>query len=124
MDPTDPEDVNLIAFNEEGNAIPAPGISDWERERVEESITRYKLNEHDILPAERRKVWRAVTDAVEIYQKYKTRTGSGANIGAEQRLREQVRNIHKRLREDAELSSVAKWCILTKNDPQLIRLIT
>lgn len=123
LDPIDPEDVNLIAFNEEGNAVPAPGISDWEEERVDESIKRYKLNEHDALPAARRTVWREVTNAVEVYRKYKSRTGAGANVGAEQRLREQIRNIRSRLREDAELSSVAKWCLLTKNDPLLTRLI-
>lgn len=124
LDPTDPEDVNLVAFNEEGNAIPAPGISNWERERVEESINRYKLNAHDILPAERRKVWREITNAVKLYKKFKSRIGSGANVGAEHRLREQVRKIRNRLREDAELSSVAKWCLLTKNDPQLNNLIS
>lgn len=123
LDPIDPEDVNLLAFNEEGNAIPAPGISEWDQVRVEESIQRYKLNEHDALPAERRKVWGEVTNAVNTYRKFKARTGSGGNVGAEQRLREQLRIIHKRLQEDAELSSVAKWCLLTKNDPQLLRLI-
>lgn len=124
LDPIDPEDVTLIAFNEEGNAVPAPGVSDWEKERVEESIKRYKLNDHDALPAERRSVWTEITNAVELYKKFKARLGSGINDGAAHRLREQLHNIHKRLRADAELSSVAKWCILTKNDPQLNRLIS
>ncbi|MGB3225455.1 MAG: hypothetical protein WBB23_21885 [Desulforhopalus sp.] len=124
LDPIDPEDVNLIAFNEEGNVVPAPGISDWEKIRVEESIERYKLNDHDALPSARRIVWNDVTNAVETYKKYKSRLGTGSNVGAAQRLREQVRKIHGFLQEDAQLSSVAKWCLLTKNDDQLTRLIS
>ena len=122
LDPTDPIDVTFIAFNEEGNAISAPGITGWEAERADESIKRYKLNEHDDLPAERRKVWREINDAIDGYRKYKSRTGAGGNVGAEQRLREQVRILKKRLREDAELSSVAKWCLLLKNDPELTKI--
>ena len=124
LDPTDPEDVNLIAFDEEGNAIPAPGISDWEAQRVNESIKRLKLNEHDDLPKERRKVWQKVSQAIELYLKFKSRTGSGKNVGAENRLREQIRIIKSSIGEEAELSSVAKWCLLFRNDPQLNRLAT
>ncbi len=124
LDPTDPEDVNLIAFNEEGNAVPAPGISKWETLRVDESIKRLKLNDHDELPKERRKVWQEVSKAIELYLKFKGRIGSGGNIGADDRLREQIRIIKSRTEEKAELSSVAKWCLLFRNDPRLNRLVT
>ncbi len=59
LDPTDLDDVSLIAFNEEGNIVPAPDkdISDWERQRVEESIERLKLNKHVALTEARQKIW-------------------------------------------------------------------
>lgn len=55
LDPTDPGDVGLIAFDEEGGVIPSPGISDWEVRWVEETIKRLKLNEHEPLTEERKK---------------------------------------------------------------------
>ncbi len=62
LDPTDPEDVNLIAFDDEGNVIPAPynDMSDWQKQRVEESIERLKLNRHEALTEARKKVWQTI----------------------------------------------------------------
>jgi hypothetical protein len=122
LDPTDPDDVNLIAFNEEGNAIPAPGISDWEAMRVEETIKRLKLNEHELLTEERRKIWQTMSIAIEQYEKYKSRCTTGLNSAAKQKVRDVAFAIRTMTREDAELSSVARWCLLFKNDPRLMKL--
>ncbi len=67
LDPVHKSDTVLLAFNEEGNATPAPGCNDWERKRVSVSIERLKLNDHDALPEERRKVWQRVTRAIDLY---------------------------------------------------------
>ena len=58
LDPTSAYDVNLLAFDEEGKAIPAPGISKWDTVRVRRSIERLKLTEHQALAEERRKIGR------------------------------------------------------------------
>lgn len=122
LDPTDPDDVNLIAFDEEGNAIAAPGISDWEKQRVEETIKRLKLNEHAALPEERRKIWQKVSQEIELYLKAKSRCSHGCNPAAKQKVRDHLINIRSMTQAGAELSSVARWCILFRNEPQLIRL--
>ncbi|MBF6650188.1 hypothetical protein [Methylobacter sp. BlB1] len=122
LDPTDPDDVNLIAFDEEGNAIAAPGISDWEKQRVEETIKRLKLNEHAALPEERRKIWQKVSQEIELYLKAKSRCSHGGNPAAKQKVRDHLINIRSMTQAGAELSSVARWCILFRNEPQLIRL--
>jgi hypothetical protein len=57
LDPVRQTDVELLAFDEEGNAMPTPEADEWERERVRISIDRLKLNEHDALPQERRRAW-------------------------------------------------------------------
>ena len=123
IDPTDPEDVNLIAFNEEGDVVPAPNCLPWEIERVEESNKRLKLNEHDDLPEARREVWQKMSRLIECYLRARARCGSNRNPGAEGSLREYVREMKKMLKPDVELSSVAKWCILFRNDSRLLRLV-
>ncbi|PKM37483.1 MAG: hypothetical protein CVV06_05590 [Gammaproteobacteria bacterium HGW-Gammaproteobacteria-10] len=122
LDPTDPDDVSLIAFDEEGNAIAVPGISDWEKQRVEETIKRLKLNEHAALPEERRKIWQKVSREIELYLTAKSRCLQGSNPAAKQKVRDHLRNIRVMTLESAELSSVARWCILFRNDLQLLKL--
>lgn len=122
LDPTDPDDVTLIAFDEEGNAIPAPGISDWEALRVNETIKRLKLNEHAALAEERRKIWQTVSREIELYLAAKSRCATGGNPAAKQKVSEHLRHIRSMTRRDAELSSVARWCLLFRNDQQLSKL--
>ncbi|WNM63551.1 hypothetical protein [Candidatus Nitrospira neomarina] len=122
LDPTDPADVNLLAFDEEGNAIPAPGISEWERQRVEVSILRLKLNEHEPLTNERRKIWQKVSREIEQYLYAKSRSASGDNPAAKEKVRSHLLKIRSMTMKHVELSSVAKWCLLFRNDPQLLKL--
>ncbi|MEM7538830.1 MAG: hypothetical protein AAF639_42115 [Chloroflexota bacterium] len=124
LDPTDPDDVELIAFNEEGMAMPAPGITDWEIERVKMTIKRLKLNEHAPLSEERRVVWQRMTLEIQQYKRFKERCGKGLNPGAKIKVKEHARTIKEMTRESAELSSVAKWCVLFNNEPALTRLIS
>ena len=122
LDPTDPDDVNLIAFDEEGNAIPAPGISVWDAQRVGETIRRLKLNEHEPLAEERRKIWQTISREIELYLTAKSRCSGGGNPAAKQGVRNHLITIRSMLKSSAELSSVAKWCLFFRNDPQLLRL--
>lgn len=124
LDPVDSNDVNLLAFDEEGKAVPAPSASEWEKCRVDETISRLKLNEHEALTEERRKVWNRVDRAIEQYQTAKSRCRNGGNPAAKQKLHECVKFIRSFARHDAELSAVAKWCVLFRNDPQLSRLVS
>ena len=124
LDPTDASDVRLLAFNEEGNAVAAPGTSDWEKQRVSETVERLKLNEHDFLTEERRKVWQRVSLEIKQYEMAKARCSRGGNPAAAEKLRGHINNIIKMTRRQAELSSVALWCVLLKNDQSLIRLMS
>lgn len=124
IDPIDSDDVNLIAFDEDGNAIAAPVASVWEESRVDETIKRLKLNEHEALTEERRKVWNRMHRAIEQYKTAKSRCGTGGNPAAKQRVRDTLQDIKAMTHHDAELSAVAKWCVLFRNDPQLARLVS
>ena len=111
LDPTHIGDVKLVAFNEEGNLIPDPHASDWEKERVEHTAARLKLNEHAQLPEARRKIWTKTTGLINQYLTQKSRCANGANVVARQKMAEAARAIHELTRPTSELSVVARWCV-------------
>ncbi|MCP4353940.1 MAG: hypothetical protein GY795_51495 [Desulfobacterales bacterium] len=125
LDPIEHGDVNLIAFDEEGKVIPAPynEISNWEKQRVKETVKRLKLNEHEPLTEARKKIWQRMSREIEMYLKAKSRCSKGSNPVAKEKVKNHLQKIRKMTRHDAELSSVAKWCILFRHDIQLIRLV-
>ncbi|AYH44516.1 hypothetical protein [Azoarcus sp. DN11] len=123
LDPIDDDDVSLIAFDEEGKVIPAPGASNWEEQRVQETVKRLKLNEHVPLAEARRKVWQTVDGLIEDFHKAKARCGAGNNPVAKAKLTEVRGRIREMTDPAAELSAVARWCLLLRNDPQLSRLV-
>lgn len=123
LDPVRQSDVTLLAFDEEGNAIAAPGADGWECERVRESIERLKLNEHDALPAERRRVWQTVTREIDAYLAAKSTYRPGKNPAPRATMEAKARRIVELTRPDAELSAVARWCVRFRNERDLARLL-
>lgn len=123
LDPIDDDDVALIAFDEEGKVIPMPGSSAWEQERVNETVRRLKLNEHAPLAEARRKVWQKVDMLVNDFFKAKERCSVGNNPAAKAKLNAVRASVRELTDAKAELSAVARWCLLVRNDPQLSRLV-
>jgi uncharacterized protein (TIGR02646 family) len=123
LDPVDDDDVSLIAFDEEGKVIPMPGTSKWEQERVNETVKRLKLNEHAPLAEARRKVWQQVNRLIDDYAHAKVRSASGKNPVAKAQLAAVRARVREMTHPSAELSAVARWCLLVRKDPQLSRLV-
>jgi uncharacterized protein (TIGR02646 family) len=123
LDPIDDDDVALIAFDEEGKVIPMPGSSAWEQERVNETVKRLKLNEHLPLAEARRKVWQQVDKLIDDFTKAKARCTTGNNPAAKAKLTEVRARVREMTSPTAELSAVARWCLLVRNNPQLSKLI-
>jgi hypothetical protein len=123
LDPIDDDDVQLIAFDEEGKVIPMPRISAWEQARVNETVKRLKLNEHAPLTEARRKVWQQVDSLIDDFTLAKSRCDAGNNPAAKEKLKHVRARVREMTSPAAELSAVAKWCILWRNDRQLSRLI-
>ena len=121
LDPTNAYDVTLLAFDEEGKAIPAPGIARWEHVRVKRTVERLKLTEHQALAEERRKIWQNVTKLINKY--LQALSESRTSAAARERVKATAREIFCLTKPDAELSAVAKCCIRFRNDPQLSRLV-
>lgn len=123
LDPIKDADVALLAFDEEGKAVPAPGTSRWERERVSETVKRLKLNEHVPLAEARRKLWQKVDRLISDYATARASSADGDNPVARDRLDRACRDLRHLTRHTEELSAVARWCVLLRNDPQLSRLL-
>jgi len=60
---------------------------------------------------------------IEDFEKAKSRCGDGHNPAAREKCRQVCQRIRAMMHPAEELSAVAKWCILWRNDPQLSRLI-
>jgi hypothetical protein len=123
LDPIDIDDVKLLAFDEEGKACPAPGASDWDKLRVKETVKRLKLNEHEALTEARRKVWVKVSALINQYQSNKARCAAGGNEVAREKAKSALKQVRELTRPTAELSSVAKWCVLLNQDHQLAHAV-
>jgi len=121
LDPTNAHDVTLLAFDEEGKAVPAPGISRWEYIRVKRTVERLKLTEHHALSEERRKVWQKTSKLINKYQSALSEARTSAT--ARERVKSTAREIACLTKPESELSSVARWCLFLRNDPQLSRLV-
>lgn len=100
-----------------------PKISDWEKARVSETIKRLKLNDHVPLTEARRRVWSQVDNLIADFYRAKARCGTGNNPAAKTKLIDVRKRVREMTNPTAELSAVACWCLLWRNDPQLSRLV-
>jgi hypothetical protein len=121
LDPTNAYDVGLIAFDEEGRAIPTPGISRWEHVRARRTIDLLKLSEHQALADERRKVWQRATVLINAFEQ--ARRNAAHSAAEKERARASANDLKRMMAADAELSAVARWCVLLRNDRHLLRLV-
>lgn len=124
LDPIEEADVALLSFDEEGKAVAAPGSTAWEEKRVELTVDRLKLNAHAPLAEARRKIWQRVDREIAEFHKAKARCATGPNPAAKESIRRIRANLRDMTSPAAELSSVAKWCIILRNEPMLTKLIT
>ncbi len=122
LDPIDDDDVDLLAFDEEGKVIPMPGISEWDRERVATTVARLKLNEHTPLAEERRKVLQKMERLIHKFEMAKQRSVDGMNPAAKAKLAQIRAEIREMTSKTAELSAVSNWCLDKRNEPQIKRL--
>lgn len=119
LDPTDIDDTILVAFDEEGLAIPAPGISKWSEQRVLYTIDRIKLNEHEPLAEARKEIWGIVNREINEFNSSRQRYAKNSNPALKIKMKHHLQRIRDLTREEEPFSSVAKWCVLFKNDPRL-----
>ncbi|MEW6210939.1 MAG: hypothetical protein AB1631_21420 [Acidobacteriota bacterium] len=125
LDPADEDDPNLLSFNVEGRAIPAPSIDDeWDKLRVTYSVKRLNLDFPPLMD-KRKTVWNACWTRIQEYRDElaKYHASGGKNLIALNQFKEKARAIREMLRETEELSAVARACVLSAGDPRLAGLL-
>lgn len=124
LDPLDPEDPNLLSFDLEGRAKPAADVhDDWQRTRVEYSIRRYRLD-FGPLADQRKIVWSECARRIEdykrelaIYQK------DQSNQIAHQAAKAAMAQLRELIREEKELSAVARACVWSSGDDNVRKVL-
>jgi uncharacterized protein (TIGR02646 family) len=123
LDPILSDDVALLAFDEEGKAVAVPGASPWDQERVNETVKRLKLNEHVPLHEARRKVLQKVNALIIEFDTARAKFAKFNNPAAKAKAGEIAKQLRELTRQTEELSAVARWCVIVRNDPRLSRLV-
>jgi len=112
LDPADPQDPGLIDFDEEGRIRPsAAATTDWEKERVEVSVTRYGLD-YGPLEDERRKIWAECHLKIDECEEALTNSQQHGSPAARQKVKDLMKTLRGMCAETAPLSRVARSCLL------------
>jgi uncharacterized protein (TIGR02646 family) len=124
LDPVDQDDPLLLSFNLEGRAIPAAHITDdWEKERVKYSVERYNLDFPQLMD-KRKTVWGECWNRIEEYLKeLQFYHADKTNMVARDRYKQALRHVRELMRDDQELSAVARACVLSTGDSRVTNLL-
>jgi hypothetical protein len=123
LDPADPEDPLLLTFNMDGEIMPRAEATAWERERVELSVTRYRLD-WGPLTDKRKVVWAECWRRCQVYLYERELCATDPdNAVAREQAKTALRDIRAMLRDSEELSSVARACLFNSGDPRLLTLL-
>jgi len=124
LDPSDPDDPNLLSFNQDGEAIASPFIdNDWERFRAETSIKRYKLD-YDPLVQKRKILWGECYLRITKYRDELTTCHKDpTNPIARHAMKEAAKQVRELLVEDEEFSAVARACVSFSGDERVKKLL-
>lgn len=120
LDPADESDPLLLSFNIEGRAIAAAHLSDpWEKERVRLSVERYNLDFGPLM--DKRKViwaecWNRIQEYLRDLMEYQK---DQTNLIARDRYKQALKHVRAMMREDKELTAVARACVLSTGDPRV-----
>jgi hypothetical protein len=123
IDPTLAGDVILLTFSRGGKAVPASS-DDWERERAEKSIQRYKLNDHPALLRARETVWNRSRLDVSAMQNLMVERKEGHCAASNRDFETIAKRVSDRTRSNAQFSAVARAFLSQDRRKWVRRLVT
>jgi hypothetical protein len=123
LDPSDPRDPTLIDFDEEGSIRPSPvATSAWDRERVDISTKRYKLNFGPLEQA-RKEIWVECTDKMKEYEMAAHDYDQHRSAAGRFRANALIGDLQNMCEATAPLSRVARSCLLASGKPWALALV-
>ena len=124
LDPTRPEDPLFLCFDENGDVKPLPDIDDWNKNRVLESIKRYKLREHEPLMEARRDVWSKCVREVNHCQNLMNEMSTSPSATKKEAVRQQMLKLREMIKFEAEFSATACECLRSRKEQWAQRLVS
>jgi uncharacterized protein (TIGR02646 family) len=122
LDPTRPDDPVLLCFDENGDVKPLPDLDAWNTARVDESIKRYKLREHEPLMEARRDIWSKCEREVNRCQNLMEEMSTSPSATKKEAVRQQMLKLRGMVKFEAEFSSTASECLLNRKEKWAQRL--
>ncbi|MCB9882219.1 MAG: hypothetical protein H6834_10540 [Planctomycetes bacterium] len=124
LDPIDEDDPILLFFDLEGHAVAAPHVKDeWEMMRVEYSVERYNLDFPPLMD-KRKTVWAECWYRIKEYRRELDLCQKDpTNAVARDRWKQAAKRLRTMIREDQELSAVARACVESTGDSRLAGLL-
>lgn len=122
IDPTRLSDTLLLAFDENGDVKPLPDLDEWNTDRAEESIKRYKLREHEPLMEARRDVWSKCTREVNRCQNLMEQLSKNPTATKKEAVEQQMLKLQEMVKFEAEFSAVACDCLRSRSERWAQRL--
>lgn len=124
LDPIDEDDPGLLFFDIEGRAVAAPHVTDqWEKARVRYSVERYNLDFPPLMN-KRKAVWAECWNSIQEYRRELVLYQQDPkNLIARDRLKQAAKRVRVLLKEDRELSAVARACVESAGDPRVKGLL-
>jgi hypothetical protein len=110
LDPINKYDCQLLSFNQIGEAIPAPGLDEWSKKRVEVSVKRYKLD-FDKLELMRMDIWVTCETLIHEIQNLMLEHNKNPSASKKTRIEEKMELLASYTHKDKACSSVAIVCL-------------
>lgn len=117
LDPTDPNDPLILSFDDNGDAIPMPGIDGWDKERAQLSIERYGLNNLSQLGEGRRKIWQECRAIIEELKALHERNKTTPTASCRTSMKEKMIQFRAKLKPDQPFSAIARECLNASGYP-------
>jgi len=109
LDPTREGDPEHLSYNEDGVAIPMPGLDDWPKERATKSIERYNLNDYEPIREARQKRWNICRE--KILQARAALAAKPPTVTTQERQRAAFEAIQQMLDPAEPFTAVVRECL-------------
>ena len=123
LDPTKQDDVFLLTFNENGEAMPLnPNGDTWEHKRARYTIEVLNLNNSKLVRA-RKKVWRNIGKIIESIQQLQLENNRKPSVSLQTKIGALKDEIRQLISPAEEFSSTYRACLLASREDWAISVL-
>jgi len=123
LDPVNQDDVALLTFNENGEAMPLnPSEDEWEHKRAKYTIETLNLNDPKLVRARKIK-WQDIVKTIRAIQELQRRNNENPSVHTQTKLSELKDQIRELISPVSELSSTYRACLRASREEWAISIL-